>query len=482
MQHRVYHKDFCRGHPSTTIQCSAAQCTVPCSAVQCSAAQRNTAHCSAVQCRAVQRSAVPCRTAQHSAAQCRAVPCRAAQCSAVQCSAVPCSAAQCRAVPCCAVQFSAVQRSAVQCSSVQCSAVQCSAMQRSAVPCCAVQFSAVQCSAVQCGAAQCSAVPCSAAQCSAVQCSAAQCRAVQRSAVQCSAVPCSAVQCSAVQCSAVWVFCDHRRPLVPQVWKVRYDGKFYAMKAIRKEFFERKNMFGLLKSERALLATIRHPFITRLRYAFQTPRRAFLVMDYINGGELGRHLKKDPRRFWDEDRVRLYTAQLVLAFEYLHGLGVLYRDLKIDNVMFDADGHAVLIDLGLAKKMAGAKEEGSRQYFGVPNMYFSPEMLRGEDFGFESDWWALGVLVYGMLMGSVPFPAQGKCAAKSHELYPHCPLHCAAVHFTALHCTVLYCTVLGCVRHVYFTNTSALRCTTDYCTARHDAALHHTAQPCVHHV
>lgn len=191
-----------------------------------------------------------------------------------------------------------------------------------------------------------------------------------------------------------------------KVWKVTHGGYVFAMKAIRKDYFLRENMFGLLKTERTLLASIRHPFITRLKYAFQTPQRAFLVMDYIGGGQMGYHFQRDPRQFWCEERVRLYAAQLVLALEHLHSLGVLHRDLKIDNVMFDDDGHAILIDLGLAKRLPNGMEKGSPEYAGINNLYFSPEMLRGESFGLESDWWALGVLVYALLMGSVPFPGQ----------------------------------------------------------------------------
>eukprot|EP00668_Euglena_longa_P043174 GGOE01057253.1.p1 GENE.GGOE01057253.1~~GGOE01057253.1.p1 ORF type:complete len:530 (-),score=133.15 GGOE01057253.1:1333-2922(-) len=191
-----------------------------------------------------------------------------------------------------------------------------------------------------------------------------------------------------------------------KVWKVQYNGQVYAMKAIRKEEIERRNMASLLQWERGLLARIQHPFIANLKFAFQTQHRAFLVMDYIPGGEFGYHLRRDRRQFWEEDRVRLYAAQLVLALEYLHALGVVHRDVKSDNVLFDAEGHAVLIDVGLATRLPpGGMQRGSPAYRGVRNLYFSPEILRGEDFAFEADWWALGVLLFGLLMGTVPFPA-----------------------------------------------------------------------------
>eukprot|EP00667_Euglena_gracilis_P004308 EG_transcript_4328 len=191
-----------------------------------------------------------------------------------------------------------------------------------------------------------------------------------------------------------------------KVWKVRYGGQVYAMKAIRKEEIERRNMASLLQWERGLLSRIQHPFIANLKYAFQTHDRAFLVMDYIPGGEFGYHLLQDQRQFWEEDRVRLYAAELVLALEYLHALGVVHRDVKSDNVLFDAEGHAVLIDVGLATRLPpGGVQRGSPAYRGVRNLYFSPEILRGEDFAYEADWWALGVLLYGLLLGTVPFPA-----------------------------------------------------------------------------
>ncbi|ORZ38002.1 kinase-like domain-containing protein [Catenaria anguillulae PL171] len=102
-------------------------------------------------------------------------------------------------------------------------------------------------------------------------------------------------------------------------------------------------------SERnVLMRNMKHPFLVGLQYAFQTPAKLYLVLDYVNGGELFFHLQRE-RRF-PEDRVRFYAAEIVSALEYLHSLGIMYRDLKPENILLDRDGHIALTDFGLAKE------------------------------------------------------------------------------------------------------------------------------------
>jgi serum/glucocorticoid-regulated kinase 2 len=100
--------------------------------------------------------------------------------------------------------------------------------------------------------------------------------------------------------------------------------------------------------EREILAKIDHPFIVKLHYAFQTETKLYLVMDFINGGELFFHLKREGRFL--EDRVRFYAAECFLALKHLHEFGIIYRDLKPENVLLNFDGHIKLTDFGLSKQ------------------------------------------------------------------------------------------------------------------------------------
>ena len=96
-----------------------------------------------------------------------------------------------------------------------------------------------------------------------------------------------------------------------------------------------------------ILERINHPFIVKLHYAFQTPERLYFVIDFLNGGELFFHLRKETK--FNEHRARFYAAEIILALECLHGNGIIYRDLKPENVILDSDGHIKLTDFGLSK-------------------------------------------------------------------------------------------------------------------------------------
>lgn len=118
---------------------------------------------------------------------------------------------------------------------------------------------------------------------------------------------------------------------------------------------------------------IDNPFIVSLRYAFQTPDKLYLVLDYFVGGELFFHLKT--ARGFDEDRAKFYGAEVVLAMEHLHSLNIIYRDLKPENVLLDETGHIVLTDFGLAKEGIELPDS-TKTFCGTPE-YLTPEALKG---------------------------------------------------------------------------------------------------------
>jgi len=125
-------------------------------------------------------------------------------------------------------------------------------------------------------------------------------------------------------------------------------GKFYAMKILNKKQILGQNLVKYAKTERDVLTYTNHPFIVGLKYAFQTPEKLFLLLDYAPGGNMSRSLQKD-RRF-TEDRARYYLAEILLSLEDLHKKDIIFRDLKPDNIVFDQDGHAMLTDFGLSKE------------------------------------------------------------------------------------------------------------------------------------
>ncbi|XP_072302888.1 RAC-beta serine/threonine-protein kinase-like [Eucyclogobius newberryi] len=181
--------------------------------------------------------------------------------------------------------------------------------------------------------------------------------------------------------------------------KEKSTGVHYAMKILRKEVIIAKDEVAHTVTESRVLQNTRHPFLTTLKYAFQTHDRLCFVMEYTNGGELFFHLSRE--RVFTEDRARFYGAEIVSALEYLHSQDVVYRDLKLENLMLDKDGHVKITDFGLCKE--GITSDTTMKTFcGTPE-YLAPEVLEDNDYGRAVDWWGLGVVMYEMMCGRLPF-------------------------------------------------------------------------------
>jgi len=127
-------------------------------------------------------------------------------------------------------------------------------------------------------------------------------------------------------------------------------GKLYAMKVLKKDRIRDQNLTKYAKIERNILTRIDHPFVVKLDSAFQTDTKLYLILQYCPGGDLGNLIAKKKRL--SEADARIYIAEIVLALEVLHQNGILYRDLKPDNVILDEEGHALLTDFGLSKEDA----------------------------------------------------------------------------------------------------------------------------------
>uniref|UniRef100_A0A146ZHT7 non-specific serine/threonine protein kinase n=1 Tax=Fundulus heteroclitus TaxID=8078 RepID=A0A146ZHT7_FUNHE len=181
--------------------------------------------------------------------------------------------------------------------------------------------------------------------------------------------------------------------------KEKATGLYYAMKILHKEVIFAKDEVAHTVTESRVLQNTRHPFLTTLKYAFQTPDRLCLVMEYANGGELFFHLSRD--RVFTVEKARFYGAEIISALEYLHSCNVVYRDLKLENLLLDKDGHIKITDFGLCKEGI-THETTMRTFCGTPE-YLAPEVLEDNDYGRAVDWWGLGVVMYEMMCGRLPF-------------------------------------------------------------------------------
>jgi serine/threonine protein kinase len=131
------------------------------------------------------------------------------------------------------------------------------------------------------------------------------------------------------------------------------------------------------------MAAMRHPFIVKLRYAFQTLDKLFLVSDYCQGGDLSQYLEIE--RVFSEDKAKFYICEIILALEALHEKDVIFRDLKPDNVVLDEEGHALLTDFGLSKEGVRHFQSGTKSFCGS-YAYLAPEMIKKLGHGKAVDW------------------------------------------------------------------------------------------------
>jgi len=187
-----------------------------------------------------------------------------------------------------------------------------------------------------------------------------------------------------------------------KVFQVRKkdNDKIYAMKVLNKKSIIDRHEIKHTQTEKNILQKLIHPFLVNLYFSFQTEDKLYFVMDYVNGGELFYHLQKDKK--FSEDRVRFYCSEICLGLEYLHANGVLYRDLKPENLLLTDDGHICMTDFGISKEGLIAEDDRTATFCGTPE-YLAPEVLEGNGYGKGVDWWSFGTLMFEMLTGLPPF-------------------------------------------------------------------------------
>ncbi|XP_008192074.1 serine/threonine-protein kinase N isoform X5 [Tribolium castaneum] len=182
----------------------------------------------------------------------------------------------------------------------------------------------------------------------------------------------------------------------------RNTGEYFAIKALKKgDIIARDEVESLLSEKRIfeVANSIRHPFLVNLFACFQTEAHVCFVMEYAAGGDLMMHIHAD---VFSEPRAVFYAACVVLGLQYLHENKIIYRDLKLDNLLLDTEGYVKIADFGLCKEGMGFGDR-TGTFCGTPE-FLAPEVLTETSYTRAVDWWGLGVLIFEMLVGESPFP------------------------------------------------------------------------------
>ncbi|CAO3634275.1 unnamed protein product [Cunninghamella blakesleeana] len=180
----------------------------------------------------------------------------------------------------------------------------------------------------------------------------------------------------------------------------------YALKVISKHKVIEQNEIKHTIAERDILARLRdQPFLIKLHHAFQTDSHLYFVLDYIHGGDIATQMSNSLT--FSKERTRFYAAEILMGLSILHSHGIIYRDLKPENVLIGRDGHIVLTDFGLSKVFSinESREMGfptTGTFCGTAE-YLAPEVILGEKYTYSVDYWSLGTLIYEMLAGMTPF-------------------------------------------------------------------------------
>ncbi|KAL6963560.1 Phototropin-2 [Sarracenia purpurea var. burkii] len=223
--------------------------------------------------------------------------------------------------------------------------------------------------------------------------------------------------------------------------ELKGTGELFAMKAMDKSIMLARNKVHRACIEREIISLLDHPFLPTLYTSFQTSTHICLITDFCPGGELFALLDKQPMKIFKEESARFYAAEVVIGLEYLHCLGIIYRDLKPENVLLQKDGHVVLADFDLSfltsckpqiikhpllKKRRSRSQPPptfvaepitqSNSFVGTEE-YIAPEIITGAGHSSAIDWWALGIFLYEMLYGRTPF--RGKNRQKTFDNILH---------------------------------------------------------------
>lgn len=175
------------------------------------------------------------------------------------------------------------------------------------------------------------------------------------------------------------------------------------MKVLSKEKINEQFLLKYAFAEKQIMAEmtlINHPYIVKIKYTFQTTESLFMIMQFCSGGDLSQYLELEG--CFDEDKAKTYICEIIYALEALHKHNIIFRDLKPDNIVLDADGHCLLTDFGLSRQGITGNVSGADSFCGS-YAYLAPEMIKKQGHGKAVDWYLIGVVLYELLTGLPPF-------------------------------------------------------------------------------
>ncbi|KRZ37801.1 Microtubule-associated serine/threonine-protein kinase 2, partial [Trichinella pseudospiralis] len=223
--------------------------------------------------------------------------------------------------------------------------------------------------------------------------------------------------------------------------RAKETRKRFALKKLRKSSLILRNQLEQVFAERDIMTFSDNPFVVSFYGSFETKTHLCMLMEYVEGGDCASLLKQIS--VFPVEMARLYIAEAVLAVEYLHSYGIVHRDLKPDNLLITAMGHVKLTDFGLSKiglmnrttllcedyfDVSETQQFRDRQICGTPE-YIAPEVILRQGYGKPVDWWAIGIILYEFLVGTVPFFGNTPEELFAHAIHdeiefpeePYCP-------------------------------------------------------------
>ncbi|KAG5346666.1 KPC1B kinase, partial [Acromyrmex charruanus] len=191
--------------------------------------------------------------------------------------------------------------------------------------------------------------------------------------------------------------------------------EIYSVKILKKsEIRDKEDVDYIMMEKDVLILATEHPFLMQLYYSFTTDTHIYFVIEYMSGGDLQHYFDLVSPYPLGEQWACFYAAEVTLALQFLHKHHVIHRDLKLDNILLDAHGHCRLADFGLCK--IGIRKCPPLSYWGAPE-YAPPEIYDNKPYHFGVDWWALGVMMYCLIFGKLPFVVPNMCFKSNFQLF-----------------------------------------------------------------